>query len=80
MCAAVVVEIVAGFLNRIEGDPIPRQGDFTLPSGKLDRRVSMVFIAIMIIRVENMLGHVFPPFLIFESNISMMVCQIRTNC
>ena len=80
VCTAVLVKIVSGFLNRIEGDPIPPQGGFTLPAGKLYRRVSMVFIAIVIIRVKNMFGHVFLLFFIFESNISMMVCQIRTNC
>ena len=30
MCAAVLVEIVGGFLNRIEGDPVPPEGCLTL--------------------------------------------------
>jgi hypothetical protein len=58
----VLIEIVGGFLDRIEGDPIPPQGNFALSAGKLDCRVSMVFVTIMIIRVEYMFGHVFPPF------------------
>jgi len=91
----VLVEVVGSFLDRIEGDPIPPYGNFALSAGKLDRRVSMVFVTIMIIRVKNMLCHVFDPLFsftcfllmkkiknifIFESNINMAVCQIRTNC
>jgi hypothetical protein len=57
----VLVEILGGFLDRIEGDPIPPQGDFALSPGKFDGGVTMVFVTIMIIRVKNVFCHVFPP-------------------
>jgi len=90
----MLIEVVSGFFDRIEGDPIPPNGNFALSAGKFDRRVSMVFVTIMIIWVKNIFCHVFTPFFrlsvflmkkiknifIFESNISMVVCQIRTNC
>jgi hypothetical protein len=59
----MLIEVVGSFLDRIEGDPIPPYGNFALSAGKLDRRVAMVFVTIMIIRVENMFCHVFTPFL-----------------
>jgi hypothetical protein len=71
----VLIEIVGGFLDRIEGDPIPPQGNFTLSAGKLDRRVSMVFVTIMIIWVKNMFCHVFS--LIFSYTCFLLMEKIR---
>ena len=57
------IEIDAGFFDRIEGNPIPPDRNFALFTGKLYGCVPMVFVTLIIIRIINMLCHVFaPPF------------------
>ena len=57
------IEIDGGFFNRIEGNPIPPDGEFALFTGKLYGCVPMVFVTLFIIRIINMFCHVFcPPF------------------
>jgi hypothetical protein len=56
------IEIDAGFFNRIEGNPIPPDGEFALFAGKLYGCVPMVFVALFIIRIVKMFCHVFSPF------------------
>lgn len=66
MGITALIEVVGSFFDRIEGDPISPYGNFALSAGKLDRRVSMVFVTIMIIRIKNMFCHVFyPPFFVY---------------
>jgi hypothetical protein len=57
--ATALIEIVGGFLNRIEGDPVPPEGYLTLFAGELDRCISMVFITILVFRVKGMFRHDF---------------------
>ena len=57
------IEIDGGFFNRIEGNPIPPDGEFALFTGKLYGCVPMVFVTLFIIRIINLFCHVFcPPF------------------
>jgi hypothetical protein len=65
--AAVFIKIGAGFFDRIESDPIPPYGHFAMLAGKLDGRVSVVFVAIIIIRIQNVCGHFFPLFAVNDA-------------
>jgi hypothetical protein len=89
----VLIEVDSSFFDRIECNPVPPYGRFALFAGKLDGCVSMVFVTIIVIRAKNLACHFLPPFfqlpglvtefknaLIFGSDNSMAVCQIRTNC
>jgi hypothetical protein len=58
----VLIEVVRGFFDRIESNPITPYGYFALLAGKLDDRVSMVFVTITVIRAKNVSGHFFIPF------------------
>ena len=59
----MLIKVDGGFFDRIEGNPIPPDGNFALFTGKLYGCVPMVLVTLIIIRVINMLGHFFsPPF------------------
>jgi hypothetical protein len=59
----VLIEVKGGFFDRVECNPIPPYGYFTLFAGKLDGRISMVFVTIIVIRTKNVFGHfLFPLF------------------
>jgi hypothetical protein len=60
---AMFIEIDGGFFNRIEGNPIPPDGEFALFAGKLYGCVPMVFVTLFIIRIVKMFCHVFCPLL-----------------
>jgi hypothetical protein len=62
----VLIEVDVGFFDRIECNPIPPYGYFTLFAGKLDGRASMVFVTIMVIRTKNVFGHFFIPLFLVK--------------
>ena len=51
MTFAAVIEVLAGFFDTVEKDPIPPNSRAILPAGHFDGCTSMILITVIIIRI-----------------------------